>query len=232
MNRRTFLKRSIGSLLAFIGLSGGTYYYAREIEPDMLDIKQEALISGKIPDAFNNFKIIQFSDTHVGFHYSTNQLAKLIQTINNHNPDLILFTGDLVDEPHNYNWGNDDLVKHLQKLQAKHGKHWIYGNHDHGGYGTDTVKKVMDNAGFNLLQNEHIKIEIDGKQIVLAGIDDVMLGSPDLQTTLADADPDLYTMLLSHEPDYADNTVHFPVDVQLSGHSHGGQVRMPVIGHL
>ncbi|SFD83934.1 hypothetical protein SAMN05216238_104332 [Lentibacillus persicus] len=231
MNRRTFLKRSIGSLLAFIGLSGGTYYYAREIEPFMLDIKHEELASFKIPTSFNNFKIIQFSDTHVGYHYSTGQLAELVDTINSQQPDLVLFTGDLVDEPQAYHW-DDKIVQHLQNLRAKHGKYWVYGNHDHGGYGTETVKKVMDNGGFTLLQNNHVNIQIDNNQITLAGIDDVMLGSPDLQKTLENADPDLFTVLLSHEPDYADNAIESPVDVQLSGHSHGGQVRLPLIGHL
>ncbi|QKY68899.1 metallophosphoesterase [Lentibacillus sp. CBA3610] len=231
MNRRTFLKRSIGSLLALIGLGGGTYYYAREIEPNMLDIKHEQLTSDKIPKAFNDFKILQFSDTHIGHHYSLEQLSDLIDTINEQNPDLILFTGDLVDEPHTYHWDNN-LIQILQKLQSDYGKYWIYGNHDHGGYGTDIVQNVMEKAGFNLLQNEHVEIEIDNQQIVLAGIDDVMLGRPDLESTLTNADPDLYTLLLAHEPDYADNTVHFPVDVQLSGHSHGGQVRLPFIGHL
>ncbi|HLR80154.1 MAG TPA: metallophosphoesterase [Bacillota bacterium] len=231
MNRRTFIKRSIGSLLALLGLSGGTYYYAREIEPWLLDIKQEQLSSDKIPEAFNDFKIVQFSDTHIGYHYTIEQFSELVDTINAQNPDLILFTGDLVDEPHTYKW-DQDIIEILQHLQAKHGKYWIYGNHDHGGYGTDIVKNVMDQAEFTLLQNKHTTIEIDNQHIVLAGIDDVMLGKPNLEETLTNANPNLYTLLLAHEPDYADNTVHFPVDIQLSGHSHGGQVRLPFIGHL
>ncbi|WP_010530380.1 metallophosphoesterase [Lentibacillus jeotgali] len=231
MNRRTFLKRSIGSMLALLGVSGGTYYYAHDIEPSMLDINHAELASRKIPQPFNGFKIVQFSDTHIGYHYTIEQFSKLVRTINAQNPDLILFTGDLVDEPHTYHWDNE-IAHILQNLNAQYGKYWIYGNHDHGGYGTDIVKRVMDQAGFSLLQNNHTTIEMDNQQIVLAGIDDVMLGDPNLGDTLANADPDLYTLLLAHEPDYADNTVRFPVDVQLSGHSHGGQIRLPFIGHL
>ncbi|MGP4109272.1 metallophosphoesterase [Virgibacillus sp. L01] len=231
MNRRTFLKKSIGSLLALVGLSGGTYYYAREIEPTMLDINQQILSSSKIPKSFNNFKIIQFSDTHIGYHYSLDQFAELVKTINAQNPDIIVFTGDLVDKPHTYNW-NNELIKTLRKLKANHGKYWIYGNHDHGGYGTDIVKDVMDKAEFHLLKNSYTSIKINNEEIALAGIDDVMLGNPDLEKTLANSDPNLFTLLLAHEPDFADTTVHFPVDVQLSGHSHGGQVRLPFIGHL
>lgn len=231
MNRRTFLKRSMGSLLAFLGLSGGTYYYANEIEPAMLEIDRETISSAKIPGAFNHFKIVQFSDTHMGFHYNLDQLNEVIKKINNQNPDLIVFTGDLVDKPQSYNW-NGTLIKALQKLHANHGKFWIYGNHDHGGYGTDIVKHVMEQADFQLLKNSHTVVEKNNAKIIVAGIDDVMLGKPDLDKTLSKSDDRLFTILLAHEPDFADKTVHYPVDVQLSGHSHGGQVRLPFIGHL
>ncbi|GAB4072255.1 metallophosphoesterase [Barrientosiimonas marina] len=231
MNRRAFLKKLFGSFLAFAGLSGGTYYYARDIEPSLLNVQQETLVSGKLPKTFNGFKIVQFSDTHLGYHYSIDQFAELVDTINHQKPDLILFTGDLVDRPDTYDWG-DDLVILLQKLKAAKGKYWIYGNHDHGGYGSDIVKKVMNQGGFTLLKNDSTEIISRNKPIVLAGIDDVMLGKPDLERTLAGTDQTLFTVLMAHEPDYADNTVHFPVDVQLSGHSHGGQVRIPFFGHL
>ncbi|MFZ3579676.1 metallophosphoesterase [Virgibacillus sp. DJP39] len=231
MNRRSFLKKSIGSILAFLGLSGGTYYYAREIEPTLLDIQQETLTSVKLSPEFNNFKIVQFSDTHIGFHYSLQQLEKLVQTINNQNPDIIVFTGDLVDAPNNYNW-NTTLIRILGSLEAEYGKYWIYGNHDHGGYGTNIMRNVMDQSGFNLLQNQHTTIVKGEESFVLAGIDDVMLGNPNLGKTLQQADPSLFTILLAHEPDFALQTINYDVDVQLSGHSHGGQIRLPIIGHL
>ncbi|GAA0613631.1 metallophosphoesterase [Virgibacillus siamensis] len=231
MNRRTFLKKSIGSLLALVGLSGGTYFYAREIETGMLQLKRDVIFSKKIPESFNQFKIVQFSDTHIGFHYSLEQLNEVVNTINNEEPDLVVFTGDLVDQANTYNW-NDKLIKTLKKIQASNGKYWIYGNHDHGGYGTDIVKNTMDKAGFQLLKNSHTTIRNADGELILAGIDDVMLGDPNLRKTLTAANPELFTILLAHEPDYADQVVRYPVDMQLSGHSHGGQVRLPFIGDL
>lgn len=231
MNRRSFLKKALGSFLALLGLSGGTYYYAKEIEPILLHINKNRISSKKINPAFQDFKIIQFSDTHIGFHYTLEQLHELVLKINGLEPDLIVFTGDLVDEPHTFQW-DDKIVNILSKLTAPKGKYWIYGNHDHGGYGTEIVMKVMENAGFHLLQNNHTTIDVDGAQLTLAGIDDVMLGKPNLQSTLTEANPELFTILLAHEPDFADQAVNYPVDVQLSGHSHGGQVRLPFIGHL
>lgn len=231
MNRRTFLKKIFASFFGFIGIGGGTYYYAREVEPSLLQVHKESISSANIPESFNNFKIVQFSDTHIGFHYTLEQFHKLVSTINHLNPDLIVFTGDLVDRPDKYHW-NDEIILALRSLKAEHGKFWIYGNHDHGGYGTNIVKNAMDDAGFSLLKNEHEVIVKENERFLLAGIDDVMLGKPDLEKTLKDTDPALYTILLAHEPDFADITRHFPVDLQLSGHSHGGQVRVPLLGHL
>ncbi|SHG24472.1 metallophosphoesterase [Ornithinibacillus halophilus] len=231
MNRRSFLKRTIGSLLTLVGVSGGTYYYARDIEPSMLAIKQETIRSQKIPSSFNDFKIVQFSDTHIGFHYSIEQFNDLIKQMNTLNPDIVVFTGDLVDEPSEYQWDNH-IIQSLKNIKASYGKYWIYGNHDHGGYGTDIIKQVMEKSDFQLLMNNHHQIEIGNDRITLAGIDDVMLGKPNLTKTLDTANPDLFTILLAHEPDFADQAVNYPVDIQLSGHSHGGQVRFPFIGHL
>ena len=231
MNRRVFLKRTLGSILAFIGISGGTYYYFRNIEPSLLKITEEIIPSSKLNPVFNNFKIIQFSDTHIGFHYSLEQLQELANKINSHNPDIIVFTGDLVDEPDNYQW-DPKLSSILQSMKAKHGKYWIYGNHDHGGYGTDIVKEVMEESEFQLLQNSHVSIKKGEASIALAGIDDALLGKPDLDTAVQYIDPNLFTILLAHEPDFVENTIHYPIDVQLSGHSHGGQVRFPFIGDL
>lgn len=231
MNRRSFLKQLVGSGLALIGLGGATYYYAREIEPALLSMNEEIIQSSKIPSGFQNYKIIQFTDTHIGFHYTVEQLNELIKKINAENPDIILFTGDLVDSPQTYNW-DGDLIQALKSLEAPDGKYWIYGNHDHGGYGTQKINNVMTKGGFTLLQNTSIPIRKENDTFNLAGLDDVMLGKPDFAETFRDVDTELFTMLLIHEPDYANKTVEYPVDVQISGHSHGGQVRFPFIGHL
>ncbi|RDW18410.1 metallophosphoesterase [Oceanobacillus arenosus] len=231
MNRRTFIKKGLGSIVGLASLSSGTYYYARDIEPRMLHIQKETIYSNKIATAFNNFRIVQFSDTHAGFHYSMEEINALMKKINTLKPDLVVFTGDLVDEPNQYDW-YPNLIEALSTITARYGKYWIYGNHDHGGYGTDIINDVMERAGFTLLKNSHTAINKDNDRIIIAGIDDVMLGDPNLQQALQSANPELFTILLAHEPDYADTTVQYPVDIQLSGHSHGGQIRFPFIGHL
>lgn len=231
MNRRTFIKKLFASSLAILGIGGGTYYYAREIEPSMLTIHQETITSSKLSKSFNQFKIVHISDTHIGFHYSLEQFEQLIKKVNDLKPDCVVFTGDLVDKPNRYSW-DSRLVNLLSSLSAPFGKFWIYGNHDHGGYGTDIVKEAMDNSGFILLKNSHHIIERNGDTFTLAGLDDAMLGDPDIESALHNTNTDKFTMLLVHEPDYAEITKNHSVDVQLSGHSHGGQVQIPFWGYV
>src|SRR5690625_3604218 len=137
LNRRTFLKRILGSAVALFGV-GGTYYYAHEIEPATLQITNELITLQNIPTPFNDFKIIQFSDTHVGFHYSFSQLKNLVKTINDQNPDLIVFTGDLIDEPQTFQ-SSQQLIETLKNLRTDHRKFWLYDYHNHDSYGTDLV---------------------------------------------------------------------------------------------
>lgn len=232
ISRRSFLKRTFGSLLSLFGLGAGGYYYSREIEPKLLDVNHHKIINPSIPSSFNRFKIVQFSDTHLGFQYNAQQLKKLVKKINSLNPDIIFFTGDLMDTPNQYNEANI-IIPLLKELEAPFGKFAIYGNHDHGGYGTDIYKSIIEESGFNLLLNSHQQIElIDGSSFYVIGIDDAMLGKPDIRTAIKGVPDDSYKILLSHAPDLADEAQNFNIQLQLSGHSHGGQVKIPFAGAL
>lgn len=90
----------------------------------------------------------------------------------------------------------------------------------------------MDQGGFQLLQNEHILIRNGSASFALAGLDDVMLGKPDIEKALNRIPEDLFTLLMVHEPDVADDYQRYPIDLQLSGHSHGGQVQLPFYGYM
>ncbi|KON89285.1 metallophosphoesterase [Sporosarcina globispora] len=231
VSRRSFLKRALGFLSAAFGINAGGYYYARDIEPRLLEITNYKISDNTIPQAFHNKKIIQFSDTHLGFHYDLKQLEELIKKINKLKPDIVFFTGDLMDEPNKYKESNK-IAPLLQKIKAPLGRFAIYGNHDHGGYGSDIYKSIMEEAGFILLLNENRKIEISGSSIQIIGIDDAMLGRPDIKLASENMDESLYKILLSHAPDLADGASAFNINLQLSGHSHGGQIKLPFFGAL
>jgi predicted MPP superfamily phosphohydrolase len=159
------------------------------------------------------------------------QLEELIEKINKIKADIIFFTGDLMDEPNKYSEANQ-IPPLLQKIEAPMGKFAIYGNHDHGGYGSDIYKSIMEEAGFILLLNENRKIEVSGSSIHVIGIDDAMLGRPDIKLAAENIAEPSYKILLSHAPDLADGASSFGIQLQLSGHSHGGQIKIPFFGAL
>ncbi|MDQ0155832.1 metallophosphoesterase [Robertmurraya andreesenii] len=232
VSRRSFLKRFMGTILTTLGVSTGGYVYAGKIEPILLKINNHKLVHSNIPSSFDEFKIVQFSDTHLGFQYTLEQLAKLVEKINSIQPDILFFTGDLLDAPNQYR-EIDQTISILKKLHAPFGKFAVYGNHDHGGYGTDLYRDIIEKAGFTLLLNESTRIQMNEKEhIYVIGIDDAMLGRPDLQAAISEVPDDAYKILLSHAPDLADYATNFNIQVQLSGHSHGGQIQLPFIGAL
>jgi uncharacterized protein len=230
--RRIFLKRTIGSFLTVLGLSSGGYLYANRIEPSLLDIQELQIKHPLIPNSFDGIKMVQFSDTHLGFQYNLHQFNKLVEKINRLQPDIILFTGDLMDEPNRYTEINK-LIPILTKLHAPLGKYCIFGNHDHGGYGSDIYRNIMETTNFTVLLNDSAQIKLrDESSIYLLGIDDAMLGKPDLPLTLKNVPKNMFKILLSHAPDLAETASQYPVHWQLSGHSHGGQIKIPFFGAL
>ena len=232
ITRRTFIKRAVGTLLTAGGLGTGGYFYAREVEPRMLDITRHTIKNAELPSGFDGVRVIQFSDTHIGFQYTMEQLKQLIIKINKLKPDLIVFTGDLLDDPRHFTEKNK-LISMLSNLDAPLGKFAVYGNHDHGGYGSDLYKQIMEQSGFTLLLNTSTAIKLlDGSSIWIAGIDDAMLGNPDLNASMAKIPTNSYTILLSHAPDKAEEAAQYPIQMQMSGHSHGGQIQIPFYGPL
>jgi predicted MPP superfamily phosphohydrolase len=233
MTRRLFLKRMLTiPFIAFIS-SGIGYWYARYIEPKQIKRESHIISHKKIPKGFSGMKMVQFSDTHVGHHFEKKDLENVVKKINDEQPDVVLFTGDLMDDPLNYPQA-DHLTSILHKIKAPHGKFSIFGNHDHGGYGTEIYEEIMVASGFTVLKNENTFIElIDNSRIYIAGVDDLMLGRPDFRSTLNGIPEDAYSILLAHEPDAAKEiSEEFHASLQLSGHSHGGQVQLPFIGPL
>ncbi len=232
LTRRQFLKHFFWTAACSLFASSGLYIYSRYIEPRRLEIKKINVSHPKIPKGFDGLKIVQFSDTHLNNDFTIANLERIVNQINRLNPDIIVFTGDLIDEPNSYP-AVHQIAPILKRLRADFGKYAIYGNHDHGGYGTDIYRNILQNAEFHLLQNEKKEIQlIDGSKLIVAGLDDVMLGRPDFQQTMGNIDKNYFTILLVHEPDTVLQAKNYNVDLQLSGHSHGGQVKIPFIGPL
>ncbi|MDM5223941.1 metallophosphoesterase [Peribacillus sp. NJ11] len=232
ISRRTFLKKSLGTLATVTGLGIGGSYYAHNLEPKWLEIKHNVISHPLIPKGFHGMKMIQFSDTHLGFQFQLKDLQAIVNKINQLDPDVILFTGDLMDQPNKYK-AQQKIPSVLNQLKAPLGKFSIYGNHDHGGYGSEIYSDIMKKSHFTMLQNTSTKITLlTAEEIFIAGVDDAMLGKPDFEKALAGIPEGVFTIMLSHAPDLADTSRNYDIQYQISGHSHGGQVQIPFAGAL
>ena len=190
----------------------------------------------RLPRAFDGFTIAQLSDFHYQHPYSVTPIRKTVEIVNGLHPDLIVLTGDFVTVPI-WNAGNvrrfadtaEPCARLLQQLQAPMGRFAVLGNHD-GGSDPVRVTRALRDHGMPVLMNHSVPLQRGKDRIWLAGIDDVLEGRPNVAQALANIPSPELTILLAHEPDFADEVSVTPVDLQLSGHSHGGQVWIPGIG--
>lgn len=226
LTRRQFLKRGV-ALAAGAGLLTGAYAWLWE--PQQLDTVYRTLVCPRLPAAFHNLKVVHFSDAHLGFHTRKKHIEHLIAAIRREAPELICFTGDIIDSSAE---AMNEYIPLLASIDAPLGKFAVLGNHDFwGGSGKDVSQKLQV-AGFRVLQNGNQLLNRGGQSIAVVGLDDWLHGFPDPQKARAGIPDDMFSLLLMHEPDYAGNAALFPFDLQLSGHSHGGQVRLPLLGAL
>lgn len=202
--------------------------------------------SSKIPAAFNGFKIVQVSDIHTGSFMDNTALHKAFDIVMQQGADLILFTGDLVNNKTEETKGFEEVYS---KLKAPHGVYSVLGNHDYGDYVQwDTVEakrknledlmQVHANAGWKLMMNEHVALEKNGEQIALLGIENwggnmhfPKYGKMEDAHRGTEKYP--FKILMSHDPSHWEKQVQteYPdVDLTLSGHTHGMQFGIEIPG--
>lgn len=228
INRRTFLKQAgklyVGLITA--GILIGTYSF--KMERFWYQIKEIRLKINNLPKAFKGWKIVQFSDIHLGFHYEIEDLKSVVKIINSLNPDIIFFTGDLIQIGNKEPERAIPLLKEF--IEIRGGKWGVIGNHDF--ITKDQIIYVLESAQFKVLENSHDFIEYNQQRLYIAGIDDVMYGFPNVGKAIEGLTENDCILLLAHEPDIADESSKFPISAQFSGHSHGGQVRLPFYGPI
>lgn len=233
--RRKFLSvMALGSAAAMSGLVldgvwNGKYRHT---------VRNVKLKFKNLPNSFIGYKILQISDVHSGSFIEPRRIEKIIDLINEQNADLVLFTGDMVN-----NYADEFLpfVEMFGRISSKDGKYSVLGNHDYGSYGiwkskAEKAKNVPNlieyqkRAGFEVLRNEHRVIEKNGEKIYLLGVENwgekpfPQIG--DLDKTVAGIPQDAVKVLMSHDPTHFDRKVKMhPANVQLtlSGHTHGMQ---------
>ena len=210
--------------------------YARYIGTLGLVTKEYTIIDNDLPDNFDGLKIVHFSDLHYNRAINTKKITEIIDEINLINPDIVVFTGDLIDKDvilkdRDYN----DLTNLLSKINSKYGKYAITGNHDIKR--SDKVIEVYNNSNFKYLDNDYDIIYNNKlESIFIGGLNSVSEKKDDIDKMMSyfkENEDISYKIILVHEPDISSKIVKdYSVNLILAGHSHNGQVRLPIIGPL
>jgi len=219
----------IFSALAIDGIIFGKYRHT---------VRKVKLRFKNLPESFKGYKIVQISDVHSGSFFNPQKLQKAIDLINEQDADVVLFTGDMVN---NYADEFKPFIPLFKSIKAKDGKFSILGNHDYGDYGAwnsreekaqniPTLKNYQAEAGFKLLRNENIALEKNGEKIYLLGVENWGIKPfpqyGDLDKALKGVPEDAIKVLMSHDPTHFDEVVKkhkTHVHLTLSGHTHGMQ---------
>lgn len=201
------------------------------VEPMRPRLVRQELWLRRWPSRMDGFTIALLSDLHYDPVFSIHPIRLAVEMVNELHPDLVAITGDFVTAPLLGNRRRaaadaEPCADLLRGLQAPQGLWAVMGNHD-ADAGERQVAGALRAAGISVLSNLAAPVESNGGRFWLAGVEDVLTQNSDLVEALHHVPPDEAVVLLAHEPDYADYVARYPVDLQLSGHSHGGQVRLP-----
>jgi predicted MPP superfamily phosphohydrolase len=227
LNRREFLKAA--GLAVGGGLVTATSYLAINDESQEPVVDRVPIRLKNLHPALEGFTMLQMTDLHLYPLTQPSLIEKSVVMANSLNPDLVVMTGDYVWQVLD---AIDELAPILSGLNARYGVYSSLGNHDYW-LDAEVITATMEAAGLPVLVNQGLTIQQGGGSFYLAGLDDGWSGNPDLDATLEGAKPGDPVILLCHEPDLADLfSKDGRVDLQLSGHTHGGQIRIPGIGAL
>jgi len=198
--------------------------------PDDFKIETLTVEMQKLDPVFEGYRIVHLTDLHVGHWLSPERLAGVVDLVNQQEPDLILMTGDYVS----YEIADviEDMIVSLGAMRARDGKIAVLGNHDHW-TDAEQIIHILHESGFTVLLNQVFAVRREKAGLQIAGVDSAMVQKDDLDAVLKLLSPTGPAILLVHEPDFADVGARSGrFDLQLSGHSHGGQIVLPKLGPL
>lgn len=222
LTRRNFLRLSAAGTV-------GALADAFLIEPELLTVTREEIACRHLPAGLAGLRIGLLADIHFDPDRDEERIARTIARVNEEKLDLLLLGGDYVTRSSSV---LQPLARILEQAVARHGVFAVMGNHDGWNAGRDLTRRICEKAGISFLINQNSRLHLRGESLVLAGTDFVWLGKPDPVATLKGVRPPEPVIALVHEPDYFD-TMRSQRDIllQVSGHTHGGQCRVPVAGY-
>ena len=223
------LTAAAGGRPAFIALGAAGAAgaaYALFHEPRSPRLERVTLRFPTLPAGLDGLRIGQISDMHLGMRFTTGNSRWAIAQLAREQPDLLAFTGDFVSYKH--------AIQQLPLLLAALprpplGAYAVLGNHDYW-EGVAAIQHALAPLGIVFLTNAHRQVSFGGAALVVAGVDDLWGGVPDMHAALTGAPQGAFTLLLAHCPDMADEAALHGVHLQLSGHTHGGHMKLPGLG--
>ncbi len=230
--RREFL-RAAAKWSGAVGLAAAGY--GGLFERSNVVLRRLDVTLDRLPEALDGLTVAQLSDFHYHAYFSAGVIRKAVELAVGLQPDLVALTGDFVtvSEFQKYDQRSAEhavpCAELLAPLKPKLGVYAVLGNHDTF-TDADLVAETLQSRGIHVLQNQALPVERNGARIWMAGVRDVLAGFAKVEEAVAAIPSPEATILLAHEPDFADHASRYPIDLQLSGHSHGGQVRLPLLG--
>ena len=199
----------------------------KQFRPENIDLVEVDIKLNNLGWNFHNYRILNISDIHLGQWINPEYLDDLTDYVNTLNYDLIVLTGDYFS--YNLQDYDEALEMSLKKLKAPDGKYGVLGNHDHW-MDAYKVRNIFKNSDIHDLSNDAVLLKKDEDHLNLAGVDSCTVCADDLDAVLAKLKDNTPTILLAHEPDFARQSSQTgKVDLQISGHSHGGQFIIPKV---
>ena len=224
-----------GFLIGSGALAAGMALYSGEISRHELVHQRSVIRMQNLPASFDGFRIVQISDIHLDEFTEPFFLEEVVRRINHIAPDLVLLTGDFITRGSLTFLASQHAARRCSEILAKIAcprRVAVLGNHDVS-VSAPMVIHALATAKIPVLENLHMAIEQGSSRFWLCGVKDPATSRPDLDLAIP-AKPDGPVILMAHEPDYADEVIQHPraavVDLMLAGHTHGGQIRLPILG--
>ncbi len=225
-NKKKLSIKILGVIIIFITIFI-TYGFTLGVRG--LRIKEYNIINKKLPSSFHGLKIVHFSDLHYGRTINKKNIKKIVDNINDLEGDIVIFTGDLIDRDVKVTTSaKNTLIEYLSKINSVYGNYFVGGNHDKV---NKSFYEIMENSNFINLENNVEIIYKDKNTISLSGIKSYIEKKPNLDW-IEDKEFPSYNILLMHEPDNMKYIEKYNFNLVLAGHSHNGQVRLPLIGKV
>lgn len=230
LTRRRFLKR----LAMWTAAPAATGLYAGLIEPFWLDVKEVPIPIRNLPEAFEGYRIAHLTDLHTGDEVPISFLQRAMRLTRELNPDCVAVTGDLTTHNFEYLQTATDLLRSLELPT-----YVSFGNHDYHAASafpgsiraiSEPLTAMLRSAGCSVLRNSSVPIERDGKRLWMVGLEDIYTDAFRPDIAFANRPAGEPAICLSHNPDSTEDLLPHQPDLILSGHTHGGQLRVPLVG--